>query len=163
MIALRKYWQLVLIVSLASVVMVAWHARDEALRAEGAAKIQLAQLRAKMAHDSTLERAADTVVRRDTVRLTRYVTRYDTLRRGLNIHDTTDVVRFVATADSTIHACREAVGSLTALCQKKDTLIADLRAQLAVRVPPKASKAQRVLWGLGGLAVGVIADRAVRH
>lgn len=162
---LRRYWQVAAIVVLVGVVMAACHARDNALRAEGEMRQKLAALTAKTTHDSTLERAADTIVRRDTVTLTRLITRYDTVRRTLNIHDTTEVTRYVATADSTIHACREAVGSLTTLCQRKDTIISDLRAQLAVRnvVPPSASTAQRVLWGLGGLALGVVVGRVAHR
>jgi hypothetical protein len=161
---LRKYWQIGLIVILAGVLFLACHERDQALIAKGRAEEQLKALAAKTRRDSITERVAATVVTRDTVRLTQWVTRRDTLRTTLRLTDTIRVAQFIAVQDSTIHACREAVGSLTTLCQKKDTLIADLRAQLAVRVnaPPKASLSQRVLWGLGGLAVGIVADRAIR-
>jgi hypothetical protein len=162
MIALaRRYWQVGVIVVLVGVLMLACHQRDNALREEGAMRVKLAELQTKTARDSVAERAANVVVTRDTVVLQRWITKRDTLRTTLRLTDTVRVAQFIAVQDSTIHACREAVGSLTTLCQRKDSLIGDLRAQLAVRVsaPPQASKAQRVLWGLGGLAVGVVAGR----
>jgi hypothetical protein len=112
-------------------------------------RAKLAELTAKTRRDSIAGEVASAVVTRDTVRLTQWITKRDTLRTTLTLTDTVRVAQFIAVQDSTIHACREAVGSLTTLCQRKDTLIADLRAQLAVHVsaPPKASLSQRVLWG----------------
>jgi hypothetical protein len=160
-IMLRKYWQLGLIVVLAGVLFLACHERDQALIAKGRAEEQLKALTAKTRRDSIAGEVASAVVTRDTVRLTQWITKRDTLRRTLTLTDTVRVAQFIAVQDSTIHVCREAVGSLTTLCQRKDTVIADLRAQLAVHVsaPPRASVAQRVLWGLGGLAVGYVGGR----
>lgn len=156
-----KYWKLATILVLVGALMLACHERDTALRAEGEMRAKLAELTAKTRRDSVAGDVASAVVRRDTIRLTQWVTKRDTLRTTLRLTDTIRVREFIAVQDSTIHACREAVGSLTTLCQRKDTLIADLRAQLAVRVsaPPKASVAQRVLWGLGGMAVGYVGGR----
>jgi hypothetical protein len=158
---LRRYWQLALIVILAGVLFVACHERDNALREEGAMRAKLAELTAKTRRDSVAGEVAAAIVTRDTIRLTQWITKRDTLRTTLTLTDTVRVAQFIAVQDSTIHACREAVGSLTTLCQRKDSLIADYRAQLAVRVsaPPKASLSQRVLWGIGGLAVGAVAGR----
>lgn len=162
---LKRYWPYLAIVLLAGALFVACAERDQALREEGAMRERLADLTAKTKRDSVAGVLASSAVARDTIVLTKWLTKYDTVRHTLNIHDTVAVVTYLNTVDSTMHACREAVGSLTTLCERKDTLIADLRAQLAVRVgaPPKSSIAQRVLWGLGGLAVGIVADRAVQH
>lgn len=162
MIALaRRYWQLGVIVVLVGVLMLACHQRDNALREEGAMRVKLAELQAKTARDSVAEHEANAVVRRDTVVLQRWITKRDTLRTTLTLTDTIRVAQFIAVQDSTIGACRQTVVDLGVSCARKDTLLADLRAQLAVRVsaPPQASKTQRVLWGLGGLAVGVVAGR----
>jgi hypothetical protein len=158
---LRRYWQLAVILTLIGVLMLACHERDNALREEGAMRAKLAELTAKTRRDSVAGEVAAAIVTRDTIRLTQWITKRDTLRTTLTLTDTVRVAQFIAVQDSTIHACREAVGSLTTLCQRKDSLIADYRAQLAVRVsaPPKASLSQRVLWGIGGLAVGAVAGR----
>lgn len=158
---LRRYWQLAAIVVLAGVVMVACHERDQALIAKGRVEEQLKALTAKTHRDSVAGELADAKVRTDTVVLTQWLVKRDTLRLTLKLTDTVRVRQFIAVQDSVIHACRETVSALTVSCARKDTLIADYRAQLAVRInaPPKASLSQRVLWGLGGLAVGVVAGR----
>jgi hypothetical protein len=66
----------------------------------------------------------DTVVVHDTVRLARWLTRYDTARATVNVHDTVEVRAFVATADSTVRSCRATVLDLLSSCQAKDTLLA---------------------------------------
>jgi hypothetical protein len=163
LLLVRRYWQISVIVLLVGALMLACHARDSALIEKGRVEEQLKTFTAKTRRDSIAGEVASAVVTRDTVRLTQWITKRDTLRRTLTLTDTVRVAQFIAVQDSTIHACREAVGSLTTLCQRKDTLIADLRAQLAVRVsaPPRASLSQRVLWGLGGLAVGYVGGRLV--
>lgn len=45
----------------------------------------------------------------DTVRVR--VTRVDTLRQTLNIHDTTDVIRYIAATDTALRACTELADS----------------------------------------------------
>lgn len=165
MMWLLRYWKVGLIVVLAGVTLVAWKARDDALVARGRAEEQLKALTQKETRDSLDEQLAARVVTHDTIVLTKWVTKYDTTRRTLKLTDTIAIKQFVVVADSTIGACRQSVVSLSTSCAKKDTLIANLHAMLAVRAsaPPKASTAQRVLWGLGGLALGVVADRAVHH
>ncbi len=70
----------------------------------------------------------DTVYRRDTLRLRRLVTRWDTLRETVDRwkHDTITVERVVQVADSTVQACRATV--LT--CEQRVALQAR-RAELA--------------------------------
>lgn len=165
MIAVAKYWKLATIVVLVGALLLSCHERDQALIAKGRAEEQLKALTAKTHHDSIAGALADDVVRRDTVVLTQWVTKRDTLRLTLKLTDTIRVAQFIAVQDSTIHACRESVSALAVSCARKDTLLADLRAQLAVRVaaPPTASFSQRLLWGLGGLALGAVVDRALTH
>lgn len=94
----------------------------------------------KHTQDSLIVEHWDTIVKRDTIRLTRALTRYDTVRATLNIHDTTEVIRFVTAADSAIAACRVTVGDLLSSCAAKDTVIADLRALLNVGGGPATPK-----------------------
>lgn len=47
----------------------------------------------------------------DTLRLTKWRTRLDTLRDSLTITDTVEVLRYVAVADSTIKACTSALST----------------------------------------------------
>ena len=99
----------------------------------------------------------DSVVRVDTVRLTRSLAHYDTVRSVLNVHDTIAVERFVATADSTVRACRETVSAFALSCAAKDTLITTLRQQLTLRLPPAsggASWRERAAWALAGGVAG---------
>lgn len=140
---------------------VAWHQRDEALRAEGAARERLVQLQTKLRIDSLQAKRADSVVTVDTLRLVRWVKAYDTVRTTLRITDTVDVKRYVQTADSTIAACRQSVTSLTLSCAAKDSVIADLRAMNAVKIAPSARVPwhQKVLWGLGGVVIGRVLPR----
>lgn len=158
---LRRHWQLGVIVTLVGALMLACHQRDNALRAEGALQAKLAELTAKTHRDSIAGEVAAAVVTRDTITLSKWIVKRDTLRTTLKLTDTVRIREFIAVQDSVITSCREAVGSLTTLCQRKDTIISNLRAQLAVRIsaPPKTSLSQRVLWGIGGLAVGVVAGR----
>jgi hypothetical protein len=157
----RYAWYIGAALLLVAAFAFACHARDEHLIAVGRNEGRTEVLREKLARDSTADRLAAAVVQHDTIVLTKWVTRYDTVRRTLKLTDTIAVKQFVYVADSTIRACRETVGSLTTLCQRKDTIIQDLRAQLAIRMtaPPKASLSQRILWGLGGLAVGYVGGR----
>jgi hypothetical protein len=102
----------------------------------------------------------DTVVVHDTVRLAKWLTRYDTARATINVHDTVEVRRFVAVADSTVRSCRATVLDLLSSCAAKDTLIASQRAIIGAYrgappglPPPGASWRERALWaGLGALA-----------
>lgn len=51
----------------------------------------------------------DTVYRTDTLRLTQWRTRYDTLVETRDIHDTVWVKEFIAVADTTIKLCTAAL------------------------------------------------------
>jgi hypothetical protein len=94
----------------------------------------------KQTRDSVIVAHWDTVVKRDTIRLARTLSHYDTVRATLNIHDTTEVIRFVTAADSAIAACRVTVGDLVSSCAAKDTVIADLRGLLNVGGGPTTPK-----------------------
>lgn len=162
---LLRYWAVGLAMVLAGVLAIAWHQRDEALRAEGAARERLAAVTAKLHVDSLTAHTRDSVVRVDTVRYVRWATKYDTAVKTLRITDTIEVKRFVSVADSTIGACRQVVTSLSLSCAAKDSVIQDLRAivRLQPRTVSRSSWREKLAWGVGGLAVGVMANRAWSH
>lgn len=68
----------------------------------------------------------DTVYRTDTLRLTQWRTRYDTLVETRDIHDTVWVQEFIAVADTTIKLCTAALKT----CEQRVALQAK-RADLA--------------------------------
>jgi hypothetical protein len=102
----------------------------------GALRERAKVLDAKIVHDSVIVVRLDTVVQHDTIRLRGALAHYDTVRDAVNIHDTVAVVRFIEAADSAVHSCRETVAAFTLSCAMKDTLLSDLRARLALQVPP---------------------------
>ena len=74
----------------------------------------------------------DTVVRHDTVTLTKQVHVYATVHDSVLKHvtDTMQVIRYVAVADSTIHACQRVVQDCGRQVATRDTLITALRSEL---------------------------------
>ena len=128
-----------------------WVARDATLAAKrDTVRVELLRL--------------DTVYQLDTVRLTRWRERWDTVRQDVERwkHDTIRVVEYVRVADSTIRAC---VAALATCEQQKAALTR--RAELAeeayrrtiVQVP---SARRRTLELVGAAAAGVVIGRAAR-
>lgn len=114
---------------------------------------------------------AETVFVRDTVRLTRLVTQWDTVYKESTIHitDTVFVKAALATAATTIKACTITVEDCRALGLKKDTLIRSLRDQLA-NVPKPLSGFQTArrdaLTGtaaIGGWELAKVVLRAIKR
>lgn len=109
--------------------------------------------------EKTLARV-DTVYKRDTIRLTREVTKYRSIRDTLKITDTVQVKEFVRQADSTIKACTEVVQT----CEQKDSahriIEAGLRKQNDALKSLLPTKTERFFtaakWTLIGAAVGVV-------
>ncbi len=128
-----------------------WVARDATLAAKrDTVRVELLRL--------------DTVYQLDTVRLTRWRERWDTVRQDVERwkHDTIRVVEYVRVADSTIRAC---VAALATCEQQKAALTR--RAELAeeayrrtlVQVP---TAKRRTLELVGAAAAGVVIGRAAR-
>ena len=120
----------------------------------------LAALRPQLAH-------VDTVYRVDTMRLRVAVTHTNTLRDTLvrHLHDTTVVLRYIAAADSTIHACTEALHT----CEQTKALLTEQRdawkaKALAVPTisPSRHSLVSNLLWGVVGASVGYYAGHRQR-
>lgn len=152
---LRRYWQLAAIVLLVGVLMLACHQRDNALRAEGAMRVQLAELEAKTHRDSIAGDVAAAIVQRDTIRLVEFQRRVDTLRKTLNLTDTVRTRAFIEAQDTAFKQCRQAVSDLVLSCDAKDTVIRDLRGLLAIRA--KAPTSARRAYDLGiGVGYGAV-------
>lgn len=76
--------------------------------------------------------------------------RYRTIRDTLNIHDTVQVIRFVARADSVVRACTELQSSCALFRVRADSVIAGLTTERdALTAEVKALHPSRVgrLWG----------------
>lgn len=100
---------------------------------------------------------AETTLVHDTVRLTQYLTHYDTTRDTVLAHltDTVRVRAFVFTADSTITACQTALGSCTKALDAQKLVVGIQQAQAPSRL-------QQILTNLGSAALGYGAGRLVR-
>ena len=103
----------------------------------------------------------DTVYKTDTLRLTQWRTRYDTLVETRNIHDTVWVQEFIAVADTTIKLCTAALKT----CEQRVALEAK-RADMAERALKDVTagaarkERQKVLLGAAlGLVGGVLLAR----
>lgn len=133
-------------------------------KAEGELLQKTQQLDQKAHTDTVTLTRVDSFTTVDTVRLTAVLRQYDTLRMTLNIHDTTEVIRFVAQADSTVRSCRQSVDALALSCAARDTIIRDLTAKLALRPIPStgASWKEKAAYLAAGLASGAIVQ-SVRH
>jgi hypothetical protein len=160
-IFLRRWWPFLLgalLLALLTGGVLRWlHRHDAAVRRDATLAIEVPKAR----RESTVVAHWDTVVIHDTVRLARWLTRYDTARATVNVHDTVQVRAFVATADSTVRSCRATVLDLLSSCQAKDTLLATQGAIIAAYreapgIPPPASSTwrTRLLWAAAGALAG---------
>jgi hypothetical protein len=126
------------------------------------------RLRVEVAAAKALGRSVqrtDTVYLRDTVRLTRRLTRWDTVRAGVDtLRDTVRVpvetVRWItATADSTIRECRIVQLSCEARVAVRDSLLDVQRRQLAIMAKQRPGFVkrwgERVTWLAAGVVLGV--------
>jgi hypothetical protein len=105
----------------------------------------------------------DTLYRRDTLRLRRLVTRWDTVRDSIDRwkHDTVVVERVVRVADSTIRACRQALATCetrVALQQRRAELAESLLARQAAR-DVRAERARMAAAGVTGVVIGLLVPR----
>jgi hypothetical protein len=160
-IFLRRWWPLLVAALLAALLaggVLHWlHRHDAAVRRDATLAIEVPKAR----RESVMVARWDTVVVHDTVRLSRWLTRYDTARATVNVHDTVEVRAFVATADSTVRSCRATVLDLLSSCQAKDTLLATQSRIIAAYreapgIPPPATSAwrTRLLWAAAGALAG---------
>jgi hypothetical protein len=120
------------------------------------------------ASDSTLaalsarQLSRDTIYRRDTLYLSRSVTKWRELEHWdtVTVPVPADTVRLiVATADTAIRACLVTVQTCEQRVAIRDSVIATLRAQRPLLQAQRPSIKGRIWWGLAGAAAGYIGGR----
>ncbi len=86
----------------------------------------------------------------DTVHLVRWETRRDTLRDTLRLTDTLQVLRYLEVSDSTLFACRAALGSCWDLNGSLDSAITAQQRYIEKQDPPRKTWlrwGERLAWG----------------
>jgi len=134
-------------------------ARDNALVEKGKAEASEAQFRERNERLILRNDSLTKAFRVDTLRLTRYVTRYNGIRDTV-LHRSTDtlVVReFVHVADSTIAACQMTVQTCAKALAAKDSLQENTHKMYAARERQnqKEFTVEKRQWGLIGFVAGV--------
>lgn len=94
---------------------------------------------------------------RDTIKLTQWRTRYDTVRVEYRITDTVWVKEYVRVSDSTIRACMDAVGS----CGRAQTALRELNRGLELelvgtRRQVKAAKRRGIVTTVAAFGAGYL-------
>jgi hypothetical protein len=112
--------------------------------------------------EKTLERV-DTVYVRDTIRLSRAVTRLQRMRDTLRITDTVQVKEFIAQTDATMSACFSVVRT----CEQKDSthrvIEAGLRRQNEALKALIPSRTERFIAATKWAAIGAVLGAALIH
>jgi hypothetical protein len=136
------------LLAIALVLGYGWHRERQ-----GELKAELKLARQEFSALQRRMQMVDTVYVRDTVRLSRIKTRYDTLLVDVRTTDTVWVRRFVQVADSTILVCSEALNSCGARVAVRDSMLFNLRRQVDV-LKKKPRVWDKLPWVLGGVVVG---------
>lgn len=105
----------------------------------------------------------DTIYRRDTVRLTKEVTKWRVVRDSLVITDTVQVRVALDQADSTIKACFDVVHT----CEQKDSahkvIEAGLHRQNEALKSLVPGKTEKIITAAKWLAIGTVVGLAASH
>lgn len=121
-------------------------------------KAQQAEVRIQHIHDTL--RILDTVYRRDTLRLTKYVNQWDTAVVTMDrwIHDTVIVKEYIALADTTIKLCRFTLST----CEEQKRLLREEVRQLRIQVDngKRIPLKDKVLWSSLGAIAGIAFTQA---
>lgn len=132
---LLKYGQGVAIAALLAFGVHEWNQHNATERALGAAQEKNRILDSTLTVLATAKAQVETVTVRDSIRFTRFaehtVTLHDTVLSHLT--DTVLVKQFVASSDSTIHACHELLNDCAESKRLSAREINALRAKLAVQ------------------------------
>jgi hypothetical protein len=101
----------------------------------------------------------DTVYDVDTVRFTRWRTKYDTLADSVRITDTVWVKEMIAVADSTVAACTDALRTCEVRVAYRDSIIAVADSILATERKRGTDWKTKLGWLLVGAAAGTLIPR----
>jgi hypothetical protein len=156
---LFKHWQTALLVGAVLALVGMCRARDNALIEKGRAKAELANVKQEVA---LLKARADSLTnafRVDTVRLTRTVTRYESLRDTLRLTDTIRVRETLRAADSAIQGCRLTLQTCSRLVAVRDSIAAktDSIYQRREREIKKEFTVEKRTYAVVGILIGVAA------
>jgi len=136
---LLRYWHFAALAALLAFGAFEWHEHNAAEVAKGVCqeKARVADS-SKKAIETQLARVETTYVR-DTIRLTKTLTRTTTLRDTLLVHltDTLMVKQFIVQTDSTVKVCTEVASTCAEKLRLKDQEIGVLKTQLG-SIPPTA-------------------------
>lgn len=153
MILLLKHWREALIVAAILGLVGMCRARDNALVEKGRAEVEATHFRQR---NDRLIAFSDSVMRafrQDTIRLTRWRTKWDTVKAA---PDTVPVEVIVAVADSTIQACSITVQTCSKALAAKDSLLEQTHQLYTAR--EKAIRSQHrhevVKWSILSLLLG---------
>jgi hypothetical protein len=162
-LALLKYAQPVGLVAALGFGALEWHAHNSAERDRGIA-LERARVADSLLSVNAIQIArVDTVYRRDTIRLARFVARTDTLRDSLLVHltDTVRVKEFVVATDSSLKACQETANDCAQFRHLALQRFAAYENKLAAipQAKPQRHLASDLLWFTLGVAGGYVAHR----
>jgi hypothetical protein len=158
---LAKAQRVALAVAGAGMVAAGWLYRAGVAHERERAAAQVARTRVAAVVETL--RVVEIQYRTDTLRLTRWRTRWDTLITERHYHDTVWVERVIAVADSTIRACTQALGTCerrVALEQQRAALFQAQLTDMARRI--RQTKRRRVIELVGAASAGLVLGRAIR-
>lgn len=177
-VASRPKWQIVAVAASITLGALAGaiHEHDARIAAQATLTYRLAAAVARTAHTDTIRLAADTVVRHDSVRVTREIhltdTLWATIPDTLRTHaDTVRVLDALPTirqqSDSVTRACRDFVTSCAAYRTAAESTMAALRDQIALATQlTRTAKQRRAGFRTGlllGIAGALVTARYVHH
>lgn len=153
---LLKHWDKALIGAVLVFGITMCRERDEALRREGAASAEAANLEVKVA---VLREEADSLsaaFKKDTVFLVKKVTRYEQLRDTLRLTDTVRVKEALKAADTAIQGCRLTLQTCSRLVAVRDSIAAktDSIYSARERLIRSQHRVEVIRWSLISLLLG---------
>lgn len=104
------------------------------------------------------------VYRTDTLRLTKYRLRTDSLTTTVELwkHDTLRVVEYVAKADTAIKACVQALQTCDQRVAVAQRGWDGARAENALLKKNQPSRATPYVWGIAGIGIGYLARTVIK-
>lgn len=162
---LLKHWQTALLGAVLVFGVGMCRARDNALVLKGAYEAEAAHLAERVADLTHRADSLQSAFRVDTVRLTRSVTKYETLRDTLRLTDTVRVKEALKAADTAISACQRSRQTCSRLVAIKDSIIAKTDSVYSARERHMKSqlKTERYKWAILSFLLGAAVATVQMH
>lgn len=162
MMPVLRFWKEALIAALLLTAVGMCHARDNALKAKGAAEERIKRADSVLVVLRQQKARIDTQFIHDTLRFTKWKDSVRTMTVSVDKwkHDTLEVVRYVERTDSVITSCADAIHSCELRVRNlEDQLVQERSKQPALTVVSKRSclpsnVVSGALGALGGVLVG---------